>query len=388
MTPEQRHARPDIRDRHGIALFAALTALVLVSLAAVGLFHLSLADARRSRDGAFTLQAATAADGGALALMRDWNLASWDTLLVGDTLPEQTYPFDSARATVRATRIAPLVWHVVSAGQSGDSSARTLAKRNVNALFRLAVPDVAVDAALTARDSVRLTGTARVVGTDTAAGSWAIGCTAGTSGAALASPDTTRTCDGTCASHSGTRAVGVPPLMEDSTALNPSRYVSFGAESWASLTAHASVVLPAGSVVTPAPVVQGGVCDRSATDNWGDPSALTACWSYSPLVWAQGDLEMRGGSGQGLLLVDGDFRLSQGAQFHGVVITSDDLIGGAGGGRLIGLAMAADTRGGPGDHTTLGDGVQVQLSRCAVEGALRRSARLVPVVRRWWAAIR
>jgi hypothetical protein len=106
------------------------------------------------------------------------------------------------------------------------------------------------------------------------------------------------------------------------------------------------------------------------------------------VLWAQGDLEIRGGLGQGLLLVDGDFTLSQGAEFHGVVIARDDVRSGGGGGRVLGLAMAGDMRAGPGDHTTLGDGAQINLSRCAVHGALRRSARLVPLVRRWWAAIR
>jgi hypothetical protein len=147
-------------------------------------------------------------------------------------------------------------------------------------------------------------------------------------------------------------------------------------------------VIPAGSVVTPTPAILNGACDRVPASNWGDPSAISPCWSYSPLIWSKGDLEMRGGRGQGLLLVDGDFTLSQGAEFHGVVITRDDLVGGTGGGSVLGLAMAADMRSGPGDHTTLGNGVQILFSRCAVEGAVRRSARLVPLVRRWWAAIR
>jgi hypothetical protein len=251
--------------RRGIALFTALTALILVSLATLGLFHLSLAETRRSRAGGFTVQAAAGADGGALAFMRDWPLVPWDTVMVGDTTPALTYTFAAARALVRATRLSPFVWNVVSTSESGDSSARTLARRHVTALFRLAVPDLAVDAALTARDSVSLLGSARIIGADTATGSWAVGCAPGAPGAAVASPDTTRTCDGTCAAHSGTRATGAPPLIVDSSALNPARYLSFGAESWATLTAHASVVLPAGSIVTPSPAALNGASDRGPT---------------------------------------------------------------------------------------------------------------------------
>lgn len=374
--------------RRGIALLSALTALLLVSLATLGLFHIGIAQARRARAAGFLVQAAAGADGGALAFMRDWKMAAWDTLIPGDTVPLQTQAFGNAIASVRVTRLSPHVWNVVSSSQSGDSSARTLARRSVNALLRQAIPDLAVDAALTARDSVRLQGSARVVGTDTATGAWAIGCAAGAPGAGVASPDTTRICDGTCTTHSGVHATGVPDVIADSTAASPARYAGFGAESWSSLTAHASVAIPAGSVITPSPMVLNGSCHRMAVSNWGDPSAITPCWSYAPVLWAQGDVEMRGGYGQGLLLVDGDFTLSQGAEFHGVVIARDDVLGGAGGGRLVGLAMAGDSRAGPGDHTSLGDGTQINLSRCAVQGALRRSARLVPLVRRWWAAVR
>ena len=374
--------------RRGVALLTALTALILISLATLGLFHLSLGEARRSRNDAFAVQAAAAADAGALSLIRDWRLAPWDTMAVGDTMATRTLAFATARATIRGTRISPFVWHVVSAGESGDSASLTLARRSVNALLRLAVPDLPADAALTVRDSVRLSGSARVVGSDTAAGPWAVGCTAGLAGSAVASPDTTRICDGSCATHSGTRALGAPALLVDPLAAVPARYTSFGAETWNTLTSHAQVVLAAGSVVTPSPSVVGATCDWSVIDNWGDPTAGTPCGSYAPLIWAQGDLEMRGGVGQGVVLVDGDFTLSGGAVFHGVIIARDDLLSAPGGGTIVGMAMAGDARTGPGDHTALGDGVHIQLGRCAAQGAARRSARLVPIVRRWWAALR
>lgn len=373
--------------RPGIALLTALTALILVSLATLGLFHLSLGEAHRARNSAFTVQAAAAADAGALTVLRDWDRFSWDTLPVGGTLPGAIHSIASARATVRGARISPFAWHIVSAGESGDSVSRTLARRTVNALLRLAVPDLPQDAALTVRDSVELSGTALVVGTDTSAGSWAA-CAPGLPGAAIASPDTMRVCDGTCATHSGTRALGAPALLLDPLAGTSVRFTSFGAESWTTLTSHASVVVAAGSVVTPAPHLTSGACDRGVTGNWGDPIPGTPCASYAPLIWAQGDLEMRGGAGQGVLLVDGDLTLSQGAVFHGVVIAQDDLLSAPGGGTIVGLALAADSRTGPGDHTTLGDGVHVQLGRCVADGALRRSARLVPVVRRWWTSVR
>jgi hypothetical protein len=374
--------------RRGIALLSALVALVLTSLAMVALFHLAVGESRRARSDVHGVQAAAAADGGLLTTVRDWPTNAWDTLRVGDTLPAVVHRFASARAVVQGMRISEFVWHVVSSGESGDSAARTLARRRVNALFRLAVPDLPVEAALTARDSVSLRGSALVVGADSSGGIGGVACPPGSPGAAVATPDTTAVCDGSCAQHSGIRALGAPALLQDTLAGDSLRYLRFGAEDWALLTAHAHAVLPAGIVVTPAPQVTQGRCDPTVGSNWGDPTGVSLCASHAPLIWARGDLEVRGGAGQGLLLVDGDLTLSQGARFVGVVITRDDLMSGSGGGSIVGLTLAADLRKGPGDHTTLADGVRIQLGRCAVDGVLRRSARLVPVVSRWWATVR
>jgi len=98
-------------------------------------------------------------------------------------------------------------------------------------------------------------------------------------------------------------------------------------------------------------------------------------------------LELRGGRGQGVLLVDGEIRVSQGAEFHGVVIARDDVVSGPGGGALYGSVMAADSSRGPGDHSHVGDDLLVRRSSCAATGALRRVAPLVPVVRRAWAPL-
>ncbi len=97
---------------------------------------------------------------------------------------------------------------------------------------------------------------------------------------------------------------------------------------------------------------------------------------------------MRGGTGQGVLLVDGDFTLSGGAMFAGVVITRDDLLSSGRGGTILGAALAGDAVVAAGDHTTLGGMTRVQRSHCAVEHALEWSARLVPLRQRAWAALR
>jgi len=140
-------------------------------------------------------------------------------------------------------------------------------------------------------------------------------------------------------------------------------------------------------VVTPAPSVASGACRLGDPANWGEPRGTGPCATHAPLVWVRGDLELRGGRGQGVLLVDGEIRVSQGAEFHGVVIARDDVVSGPGGGALYGSVMAADSSRGPGDHSHVGDDLLVRRSSCAATGALRRVAPLVPVVRRAWAPL-
>ncbi len=79
--------------------------------------------------------------------------------------------------------------------------------------------------------------------------------------------------------------------------------------------------------VTPASVRRGGVCVPGLT-NWGDPAGPPAspCGGRFVALMRQGDLRLDAGSGQGLLVVDGDLELSGGAHFAGVVLLSGRLV--------------------------------------------------------------
>lgn len=370
-------------------MLTVLIAILLIAVLTVGSLALGRGDFARARDEQVMRRAANAADAGAYDLLRRWPSASYAALPVGSTIGPDTLVRNASYAVSRTTRASRTHFWTVSTGSAGDSASHTLARRAVQVVFRLALPDVVADAALIARDSVTVIDSARVVGTDTALAAWGGSCATALSTAAIALPDTTRLCDGTCGLGSTTgRIVGAPPLREDSSAADTAHYRVFGAETWATLTAHAALVIPAGSVVSPAPVVMGTACDRTRADNWGSPTSASPCDTYAPLIWARGDIEMRGGTGQGVLLVDGDLTLSNGAVFAGVVITRDDLRSIGVGGSVLGAVLAGDAVVAAGDHTTLGGMTRIQRSHCAVDRALEWSARLVPTRQRAWAALR
>lgn len=74
---------------------------------------------------------------------------------------------------------------------------------------------------------------------------------------------------------------------------------------------------------TPTPVEAGGVCDVSDAWNWGDPlRPYRPCGPYFVLEGRRGALTLTGGSGQGVVVVDGDLSLRSGAFFSGLVVAS------------------------------------------------------------------
>ena len=373
-------SRPPHRSpvRRGVALLATLVLLVLLLLVTTGVLHQALGDARRGRDHTAATIAGAAADAGAYSLLRDWAGFDFDSMRPGDTIPSSVLAAGNARVVVRGRRVSALAWWITAFAFTPDSVSPLRTARRVNLVLRQATPELATAAAVTLRDSGTVSGTGSVSGTDTSTGVWAATCPSPPVDAAgIAAADTSRVVHGS--------VTGLPALEQDSLAAAPSTWNTFGAESWSGLAGRADVVLAGGAIVTPSPASAAGACDRRVATNWGEPSGTGPCARHAPIVWARGDLEVRGGRGQGVLLVDGDVVFSQGAEFHGVVVARDDLSAGPGGGRVFGSVIAADSVSGAGDHTWIGDGLRIQRSSCTVTGVLMHNARLVPVVRRSWA---
>lgn len=374
--------------RPGLALPAAVVALAIVSLFIVGSSYVSMQETRVSRGAIAERIALEAAEYGAAAVLRDWD-PQWSRSRVGATLGPWLHPFatSGATATVRATHATATSFWVVSEGLAGPGPVQREGRRVVNALYRLDVPDPRVLAALTARDTVRITGSGHVSGTDSVLVTADDGICSATAAtvAAVASPDTTRVCDGSCGGGGG-RLTGVPPLVADSAAADPLRYLAASPGAWAALAARADVVLPHNAVVAPFPVSMGGVCDRTSSANWGDPSGVSACAAYFPIIWVRGDVTITGGAGQGVLLADGDVRMAAGASFAGLIVARDDLDLQAGG-TVLGAVLVGDASSGSGDHTRIGDGGLVRYSACGVSRALFGSALLRRVGARWWSEL-
>jgi hypothetical protein len=79
----------------------------------------------------------------------------------------------------------------------------------------------------------------------------------------------------------------------------------------------ATITLPGGSV-SPRPEAGAGGCVPDSL-NWGAVAVASPCHDHLPLIRSSADLEVRGGEGRGLLVVDGDLVLD-GFLFHGILL--------------------------------------------------------------------
>lgn len=102
----------------------------------------------------------------------------------------------------------------------------------------------------------------------------------------------------------------------------------------------------------------------------------------APVVLVEGDFEMVGGSGTGILLVTGDLRIDGGATLTGVVMVRGTLRFTGTGGRIVGAARVGAIAADPGADFA---GPLVSWSSCAVVRARRTLAIPIPAEGWFWA---
>jgi len=125
-----------------------------------------------------------------------------------------------------------------------------------------------------------------------------------------------------------------------------------------------------------------GTCVTASPTNWGDPfDQGGACGDYRPGVYSEGDLLVRAGQGQGVLVVEGDFTVSGNFQYFGVVIVLGRLMSIGAGSQITGAVVVANEDLDP---QSLAGMTRFQYSRCAVNMSLTGSGRGVLLRERSW----
>jgi hypothetical protein len=175
-------------------------------------------------------------------------------------------------------------------------------------------------------------------------------------------------------------------VVRDPT-LAESTFTQFGDVSFEDLVERAHVRL-AGGTYRIEPTLAGAECNRADSTNWGDGQAPTSpCGTYFPIVYIDGDLNINGAQGQGVLLVRGDLSVQGGFEFFGIAIALGEFSTSGGGptsahfwGGVMARNASLHTQNITGKAT-------LTYSKCAVERALLATGTTAPLRSRGWVAL-
>ncbi|HJS44576.1 MAG TPA: hypothetical protein VJ755_13995 [Gemmatimonadales bacterium] len=367
-------------SERGVALLAALGAIVLIGvIIAGGLFSVTQ-DYRISDNALRQSRATSTAELGLNRIVAEWNLA-YNQRVTGDTMKRSYTASGGGIANVVVTRLnGPFFW-VVSEGLSGTTRSTFLARRRYGVLLRLDTPQINFLGAITTQGTTKINGNVIVNGNDAPPASWS-SCSPGANvaGAAI-SPTTTATVNGSVTLD------GNPEVLTTPAASDTNTYFNYGNTNYASLAATADLVYPGSTnLIGIAPITAGAACVASLIPaNWGEPEhavPASPCETYFPIIHVRGDLKAATGRGQGILLVDGNLEVAGNFVFMGAIIVRGALKMSGSGNKIVGATMAASVS--VDDNVSLSGNTSMQYSSCALLAALSANAYPKAARQRGW----
>ncbi|HEY3219312.1 MAG TPA: hypothetical protein VGJ80_01150 [Gemmatimonadales bacterium] len=370
-----------LRSERGVALLAALGAIVLIGVIIAGVLFSVTQDYRISDNSMRQSRATASAELGLNRITVDWSLADNQRLKAGDTLKKSFAASGGGTATVIVTRLAGPYFWAVSEGYSGSPKSSTAARRRYGLMLRLDMPQMNFLGAITTQGATTINGNVTVNGNDAAPAGWT-SCAPGQNvpGAAI-SPTTTATVNGSVTLN------GNPPMITTPAASDTNTYFNYGSSNYQSLAAAANLTYPGGTLLNGVqPIIAGGTCVASLNPaNWGEPNHSIvpgACDSYFPIIHVLGNLTVTTGRGQGILLVDGDFTVAGNFAFDGAVIVRGGLKMTGTGNKIVGAVMAASVS--VDDNVALTGNTSILYSSCALISALSANAYPKAIRQRGW----
>lgn len=368
---------PTLRSRSGLALPMVLGAITLIGTLIAGVMYLATQDYRVGANTLNESRAEAAAEMGLNRLTTDWDQKKNTTMVTGDTTRLNYTDVGAASVNVFVTRLpGPFFW-AVSEAQTRGNSLQYGSRRRYGGLFRLNIPAMTILGAVTAAGNVKVSGNVSINGNDSIPAGWSCtGALTNVAGAVI-TPTATVTTSGSVV------VTGNPPSTTSAVAADSNTYFNYGGATYTSLAAMADITLPGGNYAGMAPVAVAGVCTKTLTTNWGDPTRPGgACATYFPIIHFTGDVKLTGGTGQGIILVDGDLTEAGNFSFTGIIIARGTVKASGTSNAVTGMIMAAAVD--LSDAVTLTGTTKLQYSSCAVQQVLSTTAPLVAAKGRGW----
>jgi hypothetical protein len=382
--------RNAMQRREGFALAVAIFAIVVIGGIVAGAFFASNQDYKIGRNTLLQERALSVSEYGLNQAIANWDVGLNTSMGTGTTSAARVYNVTAQaggsntadQASVRVTRLNDLTFWAVSEGQVGTGAA-TSARRRTGAILKLYVPQINILGALTVRGALKIGGSSHIDGDDNPPAGWS--CKAPeASKPGIAAADASQITTSGCTSL--TCVEGNPKVTTDPKAAKDSTYFEFGGVSWNDLVASANFRISGSPRPRPSYNADGS-CNKLDTENWGDVNrnvllAPGKCESYFPIIYSPGDIDFQGGKGQGILLVEGDLKVTGGFEFYGPVIVKGKLVTAGTGGHFNGGVLAANVE--LAQNSVLGDAV-INYSSCAVAAAVMGSTLPTPAIQRGWA---
>jgi hypothetical protein len=327
-----------------MALPVVLYGLVMIAALAAAAFWMLLSDRRAGRATIALQKAMGDAERATLAPLEAWEVARYNSMAVGTTL-EFPGPGGMPLATVR--RLSLTIFELIGAGFGEGKSGVQRAGLLVHLPFPLEI----------------LPGPLVTAGPVVADPGGGVGGRRGPPGG------------GVCTSKAARFAPRADARVHDP---GPDRFENLPA--WLLLS---NKVVSPGRYVGVRPSRAGPVCLLQDVRNWGAPDAQgSPCHHYWPVILVRGDLDLHGGVGQGVLIVEGDLLLGGGFTFAGLILVGGDLRIRGEGTRVVGAVQVGGPAGGVSTH--LGGGVRIDYAPCLVRRAMAVARGAVPLPSRAW----
>lgn len=389
MTDHEKDSTQDrlpLLSERGIALPLALFGLVIIGALLAGVFHMSRMEQRHGDNSISRAQAAEAAEAGLATMVAGWNPAVYNRMANAAETTLTTVGVGGGNTyTTTLRRINQATYLASSEGRHVNGVGAVITRRRLGRLLRLNIPTIDVNAAITTRAGITVSGSSEVSGNDSVPPQWAGDCPPpGATAPGIRDSSGNVTTTGAC---SGASCItGDPPIQTDPT-VNSGSFTQFGDLSFADLAALATKVVT-GTVTGVGPTINLGppaTCRTGDALNWGDPlNPAGPCYDFFPIIYSPGNLRISGGWGQGILLVGGDFEISGGHEFYGPVIVLGQVTSTGTGGHILGGLMASDAE----LNTSLVSGNStVTFSRCSVTRALQGTSHAKEMGSRSWSQL-
>jgi hypothetical protein len=354
--------------REGFAMVTAILAMLVVGVIVTGGFYAASQEGSIAKITDAADMAQFIAETGLSRAVGGTNAST----LSGMTVNSTTTLYSSQPATyggrtvggysVSAYRVSRYLFVVKSTGTVTLPGTYNGATRTVAQLLKIRTASFDVGAAVEIFGDMRITGSSDIAGGDSYDPSWT-GCTTKTGTSAILGNTNTQI------------TVGGSAVIEGSvtkTHLDSTNFKVFGDFTFSQIAAIADFTFPGSPTVGPGVSYNAdGTCKTTDHANWGMPTSNTdTCFPWFPIVYAANGLRISShGTGQGILLVEGDLDISGGFTYYGAVVVTGNLTMSGTGGHINGTVMAYSGGDFSNVSQTVGNST-AQYSSCAIQRAV------------------